>query len=41
MVTIIGKILDMEYARLLAQNPNLLLDDIILLDKVQKKKIFN
>jgi ATP-dependent DNA helicase RecG len=37
-VTIIGKILDMDYARLLAQNPDLSLDDIILLDKVQKKK---
>jgi ATP-dependent DNA helicase RecG len=37
-VTIIGKILDMDYARLLAQNPNLSLDDIIMLDKVQKKK---
>ena len=38
-VTIIGKILDMDYARLLAQNPDLSLDDIIMLDKVQKKKI--
>ncbi|MCL1921781.1 MAG: putative DNA binding domain-containing protein [Kiritimatiellaeota bacterium] len=37
-VTIIGKILDMEYARLLAQNPDLSLDDIMMLDKVQKKK---
>jgi len=36
-VTIIGKILDMDYARLLAQNPNLSLEDIIMLDKVQKK----
>jgi ATP-dependent DNA helicase RecG len=37
-VTITGKILDMDYARLLAQNPHLLLDDIIMLDKVQKRK---
>ena len=37
-VTIIGKILDMDYARILAQNSDLLLDDIIMLDKVQKKK---
>jgi len=37
-VTITGKILDMDYARLLAQNPDLSLDDIIMLDKVQKNK---
>jgi ATP-dependent DNA helicase RecG len=37
-VTIIGKILDMDYARLLAQSPSLSLEDIILLDKVQKRK---
>ena len=37
-VTITGKILDMDYARLLAQNPNLLLEEIIMLDKVQKRK---
>ena len=37
-VTITGKILDMDYARLLAQNPDLCLDDIIMLDKVQKRK---
>ena len=37
-VTIIGKILDMDYARLLAQNPDLQFDDIIMLDKVQKNK---
>jgi len=36
-VTISGKILDMEYARLLARNPDLTLDEIIMLDKVQKK----
>jgi len=37
-VTIIGKILDMDYARLLAQNPDLSLEDILMLDKVQKNK---
>jgi ATP-dependent DNA helicase RecG len=37
-VTIIGKVLDMEFARVLAKNPALSLDEIILLDKVQKRK---
>lgn len=37
-VAISGKILDMNYARLLAQHKDLTLDEIILLDKVQKKK---
>ncbi|WP_236974621.1 RNA-binding domain-containing protein [Membranihabitans maritimus] len=37
-VTIIGKILDINYARKLAQMPELILDEIILLDKVAKKK---
>lgn len=36
-VTIPGEILDMDYARLLAKNKDLSLEDIILLDKVQKK----
>jgi ATP-dependent DNA helicase RecG len=36
-VSIIGKVLDMEYARLLARNKDLLLEEIIMLDKVQKK----
>ncbi|RAV28080.1 RNA-binding domain-containing protein [Sinomicrobium soli] len=36
-VSISGKILDMDYARLLAQNKNLTLEEIIMLDKVQKK----
>ena len=35
-VQIYGKVLDMEYARLLARNPELSLSDIILLDRVQK-----
>ncbi|MDD3266186.1 MAG: putative DNA binding domain-containing protein [Burkholderiales bacterium] len=38
MVTITGKVLDMAYAKLLATNPELSLVDILLLDKVQKKK---
>lgn len=37
-VTITGKVLDMDYARMLAQNPELSLEEIIMLDKVQKKK---
>lgn len=36
-VTIIGKVLDMDYARVLARHPSLSLEDIIMLDKVQKK----
>lgn len=32
-----GKILDLEYARLLAQNKDLTLEEIMILDKVQKK----
>ncbi len=37
-LTITGKVLDIEYARLLARDPDLSLDEIILLDKVQKHK---
>lgn len=33
-----GKVLDIDYARVLARNPELSLDEIILLDKVQKRK---
>ncbi|MBI1767270.1 MAG: putative DNA binding domain-containing protein [Bacteroidetes bacterium] len=36
-VTITGKILDIDYAQLLARNPDLSLDEIIMLDKVQKR----
>lgn len=36
-VTITGKVLDIDYARMLAQNPDLTLDEIVMLDKVQKK----
>ena len=35
-VTLTGKILDMDYARILAQNPDLTLLEIMMLDKVQK-----
>jgi ATP-dependent DNA helicase RecG len=37
VVTITGRVLDVEYARILAQNSELSLNDIILLDKVQKR----
>jgi ATP-dependent DNA helicase RecG len=37
-VRITGKVLDMEFARILALNPTLSLQEIILLDKVQKQK---
>ncbi|WP_298143013.1 RNA-binding domain-containing protein [Flavobacterium sp.] len=36
-VVISGKILDIEYARLLARNRDLTLEEIMMLDKVQKK----
>lgn len=36
-VTIIGKVLDIDYARVLAQIPSLTLEEIMMLDKVQKK----
>ncbi len=37
-VTITGKVLDMDYAKLLAQNSKLSLEEIMMLDKVQKRK---
>lgn len=37
-VTISGKVLNLDYARLLAQNKALSLEDIMALDKVQKRK---
>lgn len=37
-VTITGKILNEDFARILKKNPDLSLEDIILLDKVQKQK---
>lgn len=37
-VTIIGKVLDMDYAYVLARDTDLTLEEIMMLDKVQKKK---
>lgn len=37
-VTVIGRVLDLDFARVLARNPHLSLEQIIALDKVQKKK---
>jgi ATP-dependent DNA helicase RecG len=37
-VTFFGKVLDINYARKLAQAPDLSLSEIILLDKIQKEK---
>ncbi len=36
--TLIGKVLDLEYARVLVNHPDLTLMEIVMLDKVQKKK---
>ncbi len=41
VVKIIGKVLDIEYARVLAQIPSLSLEEIMMLDKVQKKVELN
>ena len=38
VLTLTGKVLDLDYANLLAQHGDLNLDDIIALDKVQKKR---
>lgn len=40
-LTITGKVLDMDYARVLVRNPNLSLEEIMLLDKVQRQKPMN
>jgi ATP-dependent DNA helicase RecG len=40
-VTLIGKVLDMEYARVLVKHPDLSLAEIMMLDKVQKRKELN
>ncbi len=40
-VTIIGKILNEDFARILIKNPQLSLEDILLLDKVQKQKLIS
>lgn len=37
-VSLAGKVLDMDFARVLSKHKDLTLDEIILLDKVQKKK---
>lgn len=38
-VTIYGKVMNTDYARILAQNDDLAISEIMLLDKVQKKKV--
>lgn len=38
-VVVTGKVLDLEFARLLAKTPDLSLREIIMLDKVQKQKL--
>jgi ATP-dependent DNA helicase RecG len=38
-LTIIGKVLDLEFAKILAKAPDLSLHEIMMLDKVQKQKI--
>jgi ATP-dependent DNA helicase RecG len=40
-VTLIGKVIDLDYARVLAKHPALTLLEITMLDKVQKKKSLN
>ncbi len=40
-VTIIGKILDMDFSHILAKNAELSLEEIITLDKVQKNKMIS
>ena len=40
-VTITGKIINEDFARILIKNPTLSLEDLLLLDKVQKKKPIN
>ncbi|GAB3898176.1 ATP-binding protein [Spirosoma agri] len=40
-VTLTGRVLDMDYAQVLARNPNLGLLEIIMLDKLQKHKPLN
>ena len=37
-VVVVGKVLDIDFARVLAGNPNLSLEQIIALDNVQKRK---
>ncbi len=37
-VSIVGKVLDLDYAQVLARNPELSLEEIMMLDKIQKKR---
>jgi ATP-dependent DNA helicase RecG len=37
-VTITGKVINEDFARILAKNPDIALDDVLVLDKVQKQK---
>ncbi|MCY7345428.1 MAG: putative DNA binding domain-containing protein [Pyrinomonadaceae bacterium] len=37
-VTVIGKVLDMDYATVLARDSELMLEEIMMLDKIQKRK---
>lgn len=41
IVTVFGKVLDIEYARVLAQIPTLTLEEIMILDKVQKRLLLS
>jgi ATP-dependent DNA helicase RecG len=38
-LVITGKVINIDYAKVLIRNPNLTLDEILMLDKVQKNKI--
>ncbi|MDV0446058.1 hypothetical protein MmiAt1_16680 [Methanimicrococcus sp. At1] len=40
-VIIVGKVLDFQFATALIHNPDLSLEDIVMLDKVQKKKVLS
>ena len=40
-VTITGKVIDENFARILTENPNISLEEIMLLDKVQKQKLIS
>lgn len=36
-VTLYGKVIDANYSRLLSNNPSIFFDEIVLLDRIQKK----
>lgn len=40
-VTIIGKVIDENFARILTENPDISLEEIMLLDNVQKRKLIS